>query len=324
VNLDKKRKMVALWLGTKRIFFLFLLTTIFYWLLESLVDTYFWKKGGNYWDNFLPLHNYDEIWMRAWFITLSLVLFCVVFYLTNFILVLMKEEKRDKEKISKNNEKIKEFTKSVLHDFKSPCIALEGLTGRLEKNFTEQLGKEGSVICQYLLQVARNMKRLTGLLEEYIETQGIAEKIEKVDVNSVLNNVAGEFSVRMIERNIKFLRPKVPIKIKTDRNSLIRIFRNLVDNSLKYGGKELSEIKILFEDKKDSYVFSVIDNGQGIEQENSDLIFERYETASDNGGTGLGLAIVKELAEKQDGTAWVNTDYPGGGTCICFSIGIYF
>jgi light-regulated signal transduction histidine kinase (bacteriophytochrome) len=78
---------------------------------------------------------------------------------------------------------------------------------------------------------------------------------------------------------------------------------------LKYAGQELSEIKIGYEESENHHIFSVSDDGQGIDEKNLEKIFgafQRCQIKSDGPeGTGLGLAIVKEIAEKHGGSAWV-------------------
>ena len=84
--------------------------------------------------------------------------------------------------------------------------------------------------------------------------------------------------------------------------------RNLVDNALKYGGENLSEIEIGYKDSGDFHVLSVRDDGVGLGNDQSDGIFtmfQRKKTAMGIEGAGLGLAIVKEIAAQHEGQVWV-------------------
>jgi K+-sensing histidine kinase KdpD len=95
--------------------------------------------------------------------------------------------------------------------------------------------------------------------------------------------------------------------VRADRLSLLRVFRNLLDNALKYGGEELSEIRIRYEESHDFHVFSVCDNGVGVKTETPEklfALFQRHETSKGVDGTGLGLAIVKEIVERHQGEVW--------------------
>ncbi|MBW1933281.1 MAG: GHKL domain-containing protein [Deltaproteobacteria bacterium] len=111
-------------------------------------------------------------------------------------------------------------------------------------------------------------------------------------------------------------------EINCDSLSILRVFRNLIDNALKYGGDELNEIKIGYEDADEFHTLSVSNNGMRIRTEISEKIFDvfqRHETSRGIQGTGLGLAIVKEIARQHWGKAWVESG-PERGTTFFMSI----
>jgi signal transduction histidine kinase len=107
------------------------------------------------------------------------------------------------------------------------------------------------------------------------------------------------------------------IEIKADKLSLLRVFRNLVDNALKYGGKDLSEIRIGYRESEGFHTFSISDNGVGIEGEDYEKIFALFHRdAKSKGveGAGLGLAIVREIAEQHGGKVWIEPGQERGTT----------
>jgi signal transduction histidine kinase len=98
--------------------------------------------------------------------------------------------------------------------------------------------------------------------------------------------------------------------------------RNLVDNALKYGGRDLHEIRISYREEPNQHVISVSDDGVGLKVENPATLFQlfhRDETAKGIEGTGLGLATVKEIAERHGGSVWLE---PPGEKGTTFSIAI--
>jgi signal transduction histidine kinase len=101
-----------------------------------------------------------------------------------------------------------------------------------------------------------------------------------------------------------------------DRMSMLRVFRNLVDNALKYGGESLSEITIGYRQEDNFHLISVSDNGRGFKDENGERIFAlfgRQENSRGIEGTGLGLAIVREIVEKHQGWVWAESGKPSSG-----------
>jgi signal transduction histidine kinase len=111
-------------------------------------------------------------------------------------------------------------------------------------------------------------------------------------------------------------------EVRADRLSLLRVFRNLFDNALKYGGDRLSEIRLGYEESGDCHIFSVHDNGVRVKTEDLERIFglfQRNSTSMGIDGSGLGLAIVKEAEERHHGSVWVESE-SGGGSTFFFSI----
>jgi len=141
----------------------------------------------------------------------------------------------------------------------------------------------------------------------YIATKESPLRIEKTNIKEILQIVRDEFSPRLALRQIKWLEPEAMVEVKADKLSILRVFRNLVDNALKYGGEDLKEIRIGYEESEDFHTLSVSDDGAGIREGDDERIFAAfrrgatYETVE---GVGLGLAIVTEIAERHGGMVW--------------------
>jgi light-regulated signal transduction histidine kinase (bacteriophytochrome) len=126
-----------------------------------------------------------------------------------------------------------------------------------------------------------------------------------------------EFSAPLNIRRINWQEPPSTIKINADRLSMIRAFRNFVDNSLKYGGERLSKIWTGYQESEHFHIFSFGDNGKGLKEVDSENIFsafQRNETSKGIEGSGLGLTIVKEIAEQHGGKVWVEPRTKKGAT----------
>jgi len=93
------------------------------------------------------------------------------------------------------------------------------------------------------------------------------------------------------------------------------VFRNLVDNALKYGGPELHEIRIAYQDDDTHHTFLVSDDGVGIKAQDQETIFQafqRQESSRGVEGSGLGLAIIRVIAERHRGRVAVKSLVPRG------------
>ncbi|MFZ2446052.1 MAG: PAS domain S-box protein [Syntrophobacteraceae bacterium] len=232
------------------------------------------------------------------------------------------ERKRAERALRDASEKLKFFAYSVAHDLKSPAVGVYGLTKRLSKHARDVLDEKGRTYCDQILKVSEHIAALVEKINIYIATKEAAPLIETTNVTEILRMLREEFSAQLSLRRIDWLTPESEIEIEADRLSILRTFRNLVDNALKYGGESLTRISIGYEDAESLHIFSVSDNGKGLKEADSEKIFglfQRNETSRGVEGAGLGLTIVKEIAEQHGGRVWVE---PRGKRGITFYVSI--
>jgi PAS domain S-box-containing protein len=226
------------------------------------------------------------------------------------------------EELKKSSERIKLFAYSVSHDLKSPAVGIYGLAKLLLKNYRNVLDEKGKDFCDRILKASEQIAALVENINVFISTKEAPLTIERINLKEILQMTKEEISTQLNIRQIRWSEPEYLPEIKADRLSILRILRNLVDNALKYGGEDLSKIKVGYEESDESHILSVEDDGVGIEMEDSEKIFgafERKKTSRGIQGTGLGLAIVKEIAEQHSGKVWVKPG-PEKGTAFYISI----
>ena len=220
----------------------------------------------------------------------------------------IEERKRAEQALKGTSEKFKFFAYSVAHDLKSPAAGVYGLTKRLSKHVRDLLDEKGRAYCDQILKVSEHIASLVEKINIYIATKEAAPLIETTNIAEILRMLRDEFSAQLCLRQIDLLTPESEVKIEADRLSILRIFRNLIDNALKYGGESLTRISIGYEQSESLHIFSVSDNGKGLKEADFEKVFglfERNETSRGVEGAGLGLTIVKEIAEQHGGRAWV-------------------
>ena len=219
--------------------------------------------------------------------------------------------------LRRESDKVKLFAYSVSHDLKNPAISLHGLTKRLFENYGDILDEKGQIHCKHIMKSAQQIVTLTEMINMFISSKEAPMHIQDLDLKEVLACIRDEFSEQLQSRHIHWSEPDHLPVIRADRVSVERIFRNLVDNTLKYGGKRLKEIRMGFRETDLFWILSVSDDGRGINAENPDNAFGLYRRFEDKGkteGLGLGLAIVKELASKHKGEVWTEPGPLGGAT----------
>ena len=217
------------------------------------------------------------------------------------------ERKRAQQALRQSSEKLKFFAYAVMHDLKSPTIGIYGLTELLHKHYKDALDERGKSYCDQILKASVHVAALVEKINVYIATKESPLKIEKINIKDILQIISEEFSPRLVVRQIKWLEPEAMVEIKADKLSILRVFRNFVDNALKYGGEDLSEIRIGYKESEEFHTLSVSDDGAGIREGDYERIFAAFlrgETYKAVEGVGLGLAIVAEIAERHGGRVW--------------------
>ena len=225
--------------------------------------------------------------------------------------------RRTIDKLEEKQDTIKFFTYSMAHDLKSPAIGVYGLTRLLEKKYGKQLDERGRTYCRQILKTSEQMVTLVENLNAFIATKEAPMIFEKIEIKEIAEEIRKEFSSSLKKRGVVWSKAKDLPEIVADKMAMIRVFRNLVDNALKYGGENLHNIKIGYSEDTKFHVLTFSDDGAGIEKKDQEKIFERFQrrgASTGISGSGLGLAIVREVAERHKGRVWADPDVTRGAT----------
>jgi signal transduction histidine kinase len=225
------------------------------------------------------------------------------------------EREKAEEALVKSSNKIKMFAYSVSHDLKNPAIAVHGLAKRLNRYSKDRLDERGRSYCDQILKASEHIASLVDKINQYIKTKEVPISIEKVKLKDIVDTVKEEFAPQLAGRQIRWLESEMIPEVNADRTSMVRVLRNLVDNALKYGGHDLSEIKITYQESEENHILSVEDDGIGLREEDAKTLFgpfKRQRMAGKVEGSGLGLAIVKEIAEHHKGRVWLEPSVKKG------------
>jgi light-regulated signal transduction histidine kinase (bacteriophytochrome) len=165
------------------------------------------------------------------------------------------------------------------------------------------------------------MERLIEDLLSYARLESQDRHFVPVDCAAVLDDV-----VQLLEGEIRDTRAEVTSSalptVMGDQAQLVQLFQNLIGNGIKYHGTRPPRIHVSAQRQDGAWVFSVSDNGIGIEPEQHQRIFEifrRLHTQSEYPGTGIGLAVCRRVVERHGGTLWVESE-PGQGSTFLFTI----
>ena len=220
------------------------------------------------------------------------------------------------------SDKIKLFAYSVVHDLKSPVIAIHGLTNLLRKRYRDVLNEKGKHYCEKITKSAAQIELLVDQINVYISAKEHPLEIIELDFLEICQTVREEYANQLSKRNILWSEPSQVSMIRADRIAILRIIRNFVDNALKYGGDTMSRIDIIYKESKEFHTLCVSNDGNAIVPDDFQKLFVQFKRncADDRvAGVGLGLAIIKELVELHGGEVWGESD---GNKGVNFSITI--
>jgi PAS domain S-box-containing protein len=233
------------------------------------------------------------------------------------------EQRAEAERaLTKSSHDFRIFAHSIVHDLKSPTIGLHGLAHNLKKRSQDVLDEKGHAYLDRIMEAARNVANLVDEINSYMACKEAPLKLEGLDMVEIFQALKDEFSRRLESRGIRLIFPADTIGLRADRVSILRGLRNLVDNAIKYGGEQLTEIQVEYELDDRYHYLKVTDNGVGIPEESYEKIFglfERDESSYALPGTGLGLAIVQEISRRHGGNVRVMSQTEGRTT---FSLSI--
>jgi PAS domain S-box-containing protein len=229
-------------------------------------------------------------------------------------------EKRVAERtvdLMRSNDALRQFAWAASHDLQEPTRMVLAYSQWLGRSATDKLTDNEK---EMLACVEENSRRLQGLLEalrEYIFISESGDELWRVvDCNEVVQTVLANLRGVIAESNAAIVCDPLP-SVESIEILLVQLFQNLIGNAIKYRDENRRpEITITGGTREDrSYIFSVQDNGIGIEPEYTDYIFNVFKRLHGRkySGTGIGLAICKAAVERLGGRIWVESE-PGHGS----------
>ncbi len=225
------------------------------------------------------------------------------------------------ENLIQSNKELEQFAYVASHDLQEPLRMVSSYTQLLEQRYTDKLDEDAHEFIHYAVDGATRMQRLINDLLEYSRVTTKGKEFSEVDAHSVLGQVISNLQMKIEASNAIITNSDLP-EVKADGLQLARVFQNLIDNAIKFIGEESPRIHVDGRLKDGYWLFSVKDNGIGIDSRHKDRIFQifqRLENREKYPGTGIGLAICKRIVERHGGKIWMESE-PGKGTAFLFTI----
>lgn len=214
------------------------------------------------------------------------------------------------------NRELEAFSYSVSHDLKAPLRGVDGYSQILLLDHADQLDDEGR---ELLANVRRGVSQMQALIEDMLVYSRIERRpldAQPLDAGTVLSAVLASVRHIIDARDVAVTCEVPSSQIVADREGFAMVWRNLVDNALKFTrGREFPKIEIGAQEDAEHIQLWIRDNGVGFDMKYHERVFEifqRLHRAEDYPGTGVGLALVKKAVNRMGGRVWAQSA-PGEG-----------
>ena len=224
------------------------------------------------------------------------------------------------EELLRSNKELESFAYVASHDLQEPLRMVSSFTQLLAQRYKNQLDQTAQDYIQFAVDGASRMYDLLNSLLKYSRINTRGKDFTKVNMQDTLDLVQRNLSMAIAEKNATVIWDELP-KVFADESQMIQLIQNLVGNAVKFS-REGSSIQISYSLKNDFYVFSVKDEGIGIEAQYFERIFQIFQRLvpkDEYEGTGIGLAICKRIVERHGGKIWLESEL-GKGSIFYFSL----
>jgi signal transduction histidine kinase len=234
---------------------------------------------------------------------------------------LLQSSLRIAEELKRSNQELQQFAYVASHDLQEPLRMVIGYTGLLAKRYKGKLDQEADEFIGFAADGAKRMHALINDLLEYSRVESRGKEFAPTDCEEVLAVALTSLRMAIHESGAQVTHDPLPT-VMADESQLRQLFQNLIGNGIKYQSGAPPRVHISCVRDGQSWLFSVKDNGIGIDAQYAErifVIFQRLHTQKDYPGTGIGLAICKKLVERHGGKIWVESA-PGQGATFYFTI----
>jgi len=225
------------------------------------------------------------------------------------------------EALARSNKELEQFAYVASHDLQEPLRMVASYVTLLEKRYKDKLDQDAREFIGYAVEGAKRMRLLINDLLVYSRVTTRQKTFVLTDSETVLADAVTDLKVT-IEGNGAVITHDTMPTVTVDPTQLRQVFQNLISNSLKYCRDTPPRVHFSAEQKGNEWLFSVTDNGIGIEPQYAErvfMIFQRLHSSSAYPGTGIGLALCKRIVECHGGRIWVKSQ-AGTGTTIYFTL----
>ena len=223
--------------------------------------------------------------------------------------------------LEQSNMELKQFAYIASHDLQSPLRSISGFVQLLKMEYEGKFDEQGQDWIRRTVQAVEQMQTLIRDLLSYSRVEARSRTLTQIPFLDIVKDALTLLESPIHDSGGQVTWGPLP-EIIGDRSQLVQLVQNLIGNGLTYHGDKPPRIHVSAERGGREWIFSVRDNGIGIEPKYHEQIFEifkRLHDQKDYPGTGIGLAVCRRVANRHGGRIWVESE-PGHGSVFHFTI----
>jgi len=229
--------------------------------------------------------------------------------------------KSNAEELARSNAELEQFAYVVSHDLQEPLRLVAGYMRLLAERYSDQLDKDAQEFIAYAADAAARMKKMIADLLAYSRTGRNGREMVAVACEAALDQACADLRAAITESAAEISHGSLPT-VPGDAAQFTHLFQNLIGNAIKFRSQAPPRIRVSAELHGQEWVFSVRDNGIGLDPQFADrifMVFQRLHAREQYPGTGIGLAIARKIVEHRGGRIWVESE-PGKGATFHFTV----
>jgi PAS domain S-box-containing protein len=227
------------------------------------------------------------------------------------------------DQLERSNAELERFALVASHDLQEPLRTISGFAQLLQRRHGDKLDQEAREFVGYVVDEATRMQGRVNDLLTYSRVGREELRLETIDSSALVEEVKSSLAQTITDAHAEVVVHRLP-DVQADRRQLGQLFQNLISNALKFCDRDAPRVEISAVRSGGTWVFSVADEGIGVDASQAARIFEVFERLHPSGryeGTGCGLAICERIVERHGGRIWVEPR-PGGGSVFSFTLPI--